>query len=175
MSAWQIFERVLAVFNCVAALAIVGTFFVYYHQLRAMQRQLRELQTQSVWQQSASRGQNFFVLVNFLQTENIRAARAIVLDRLAKLEPEILWTESDSAAASLVCSSYDAAIIAYKLDIVPRNAFLENWGPSIKACYTVLRNFVTERQKQRGSDYWNDFQELGEVLAEANGVIANDG
>ena len=154
MTCWQTFERALAVLNALAAVAIVGTFFVYYRQLQAMQK--------------ASHGQNFFSLVNFLQSQHLRDDRAIVLEKLGRMPANTVWHGSDIAAASLVCSSYDAAIIAYKLNIFPAQAFLKNWGPSIRDCYGILRQFVADRQAERGPDYWNNFQKLGEQLLRSN-------
>ena len=144
MTCWQTFERALAVLNALAAVAIVGTFFVYYRQLQAMQK--------------ASHGQNFFSLVNFLQSQHLRDARAIVLEKLGRMPANTAWHGSDIAAA----------IIAYKLNIFPAQAFLKNWGPSIRDCYGVLRQFVADRQAERGPDYWNNFQKLGEQLLRSN-------
>lgn len=146
----------LKILTALSNVAILGTFIVYYLQLKAMRRQLDTAQ-------EAARGQNFFTLINFLQEQSLREARQFVLEHLSQ-KPQADWTEDDKKKASIVCSSYDAAIIAYRKKLIDTKVFAKNYGPIIKSCYRVLKTFILERQAVRGSDYWNDLQQLGEEL-----------
>jgi hypothetical protein len=137
-------------------IAIVGTFIVYYFLLKAMRKQLDA-------GQEAARGQNFFTLINFLQEDSKREARKFVLEHLAH-KPQDDWTDDDKKKASIVCSSYDAASIAYREQLIDTEVFAENYGRDIERCYQVLKTFIQESQAVRGSDYWNDLQQLGEEL-----------
>lgn len=145
-----------------AQLAIVATFFVYYFQLRAMQKQVNMMQSQLHNQEDVARGQNFFTLINFLQDSALRDARAAVLEELSMKSYPDEWTDDDRKQASRVCSSYDAALIAYEKGWIDRKMFEENYGPSIRNCYRVLKDFVEDQQKHRGTDYWDEFQRFGE-------------
>ncbi len=146
----------LKILTAISNVAILATFLVYYFQLKAMRQQLKK-------GEDLARGQNFFTLIHFLQDPAIREARQVVLETLGgKLQKD--WSDDDKKKASLVCSSYDAAVIGFKKQLVDHEIFVDNYGPSIKACYRTLKAFVQERQGVRGKDYWNDFQELGESL-----------
>jgi hypothetical protein len=115
--------------------------------------------------QEVARGQNFFSLITFLQDSELRVARERVLEKLAKTPLE-QWTLGDESAASKVCSSYDAALIAVKKGWVDREIFEANYGPSIADCYRACAAFVTARQVKRGSAYWDEFVEFGKTLGE---------
>ena len=48
------------------------------------------------------------------------------------------------------------------MSLVPSDIFIENWGPSIKKCYEILREHIVEMQKpdNSGPRYWDDFEKL---------------
>ena len=125
--------------------AMIATFIVYFSQLRAMQR--------------GAVGQNIVSLVNFLQAPYVRDARRTVRASLkAKLYEH--WTEKEKRDASLVCSTYDAAsILIYRQGLVPPDPFIKNWGASIKDCYEICKDHITEMQKEENSGplYWTNF------------------
>ena len=120
------------------------------------------MQSQLHNQEDVARGQNFFTLINFLQDSALRDARAAVLEELSMKSYPDEWTDDDRKQASRVCSSYDAALIAYEKGWIDRKMFEENYGPSIRNCYRVLKDFVEDQQKHRGTDYWDEFQRFGE-------------
>jgi hypothetical protein len=136
----------------ITGVAIVATFAVYYHQLRAMRH--------------ASAAQNMLALVNFLQTEDVRDARRVVRKDLVG-RPFSSWKPEEERAAALVCSTYDVAAIVMRQGLVPSAPFIENWGPSIKHCHEVLKDYIIDMRKPENSGpaYWDDFDWLhGEVL-----------
>lgn len=127
-------------------LAMLATFLIYALQLRAIRQ--------------ASKGQNMLSLINFLQAQDVREARRVVRTTLReKASKSQRWNDSEERAASLVCSTYDVAAILLRSGVVPLKPFIENWGPSIRDCYEVLRPYLKRMQlpDKSGPKYWDDF------------------
>ena len=139
------------IIQTIISVAMVATFLVYYFQLRAMR--------------SASAAQSILSLVIFLQAADVRTARGVVRKDLVN-KTRKAWSADEEFHASLVCSSYDVAAILIRKGLVESETFLDNWGPSIKHCYEVLREYVQEMQKPENSGplYWNDFGWLYEQV-----------
>lgn len=134
--------------------AMIATFLVYFRQLRAMQR--------------GAIGQNILSVVNYLQAPYVREARTIVRENLRGRHFSD-WSDPEKRAAALVCSTYDvAAILIFQQELVPSEPFVSNWGPSIKDCYEILREYIAEMQKPENSGpaYWNDFGMLYQAVVE---------
>lgn len=79
------------------ALLIVLTLIVMISDLRESKR--------------ATQSQNILSVVNFLQDEDRRKARRVVMTKLKDVPLEH-WTEKYKAAASMTCSSYDISAIS---------------------------------------------------------------
>lgn len=141
--------------------AIVATFAVYYFQLRNMQQQLASTRDASV-------AQNMLAVVNFLQVEDVRAARTVVRQELRSI-PMSEWSSKQREAASRVCATYDVAAVLLREGLVPLRPFADNWGPSIKDCYQILLPFIESMQlpQNSGPRYWNDFGWLHEQVLKA--------
>lgn len=139
--------------------AMIATFVIYFRQLRAMQR--------------GAVGQNILSLVNFLQAPYVRDARITVRVCL-KPKPYEQWTDVEKRDASLVCSTYDAAaILIFQQRLVPPEPFISNWAASVKDCYEVCRDHITEMQKEEnsGPEYWNNFATLYDAVMKARAVV----
>ncbi|MFZ0034317.1 MAG: hypothetical protein WAK60_04945 [Sedimentisphaerales bacterium] len=147
-------EKFLVTVQVISSFIIALTLIVYFLQLRTMRQQLNS-------SHEATTAQSILALMNFLQDDKVRAARATVIKSLSRKKMED-WSEEEKNAASKVCSTYDIAAILIKMGLVPSKPFVENWGPSIKKCYKVLEPFISEMQKPEnaGPDYWNDFGDL---------------
>ena len=132
------------IIQSIISVAMVATFLVYFFQLRAMR--------------SASSAQSILSLVTFLQAADVRAARGVVRKDLFN-KPIKDWSEDEVFHASLVCSSYDVAAILMKKGLVEADTFIDNWGPSIKHCFEILKEYIQDMQKPEnsGPHYWNDF------------------
>ena len=139
-------------------IAIIATFGVYYFQLRTMQKQLAASKDASV-------AQNILALINFLQTEDVRASRTVVRKDLRSI-PMDKWNKQQVEDASRVCATYDVAAILIREGLVPAKPFVENWGPSIRECFVTLRPFISSMQSSQnsGPEYWNDFEWLYEQV-----------
>lgn len=145
------YEKWNLIITGVTGAAIFATFFVYWRQLKAMRH--------------ASAAQNMLALVNFMQTEDVRDARRVVIKELVN-RPFSSWKPGEERAAALVCSNYGVAAIVIREGLVPADPFIKNWGPSIKLCHNVLKDYIINMRKPEnaGPTYWDDFDWLqGEV------------
>jgi hypothetical protein len=145
------YELASLIIQGTVGVAVVATFVVYFHQLRTMQNQLSATRESSV-------AQNILAVVNFLQAEDVRAARTIVRRELRSKAMED-WNESEREAASRVCATYDVAAVLLREKLVPLGPFVENWGPSIADCHQILLPFIRKMQEpaNSGPSYWDDF------------------
>lgn len=157
------YETVQIALQSVVLLGIFATLIVYYRQLKAMTAQLDIAR-------HSSTAQNFISVINYLQAEHVRQARTLVLIKLNTKELGS-WTDEEKRAASTVCSTYDVAAILLQMGLVPKDAFIPNWGPSIRNCYQVLRPFIDLMQQpdKGGPRYWNDLKWLADEADKALG------
>lgn len=116
------------------------------------------MQGQLAAAQQSMNSQNLMTLVGFLQSEDVREARGVVIKSL-RTKSLSDWDEADKRAASLACSSYDIAAIMIRLGGVPAKPITDNWAPSIRTCYEVVRPWIEEMQKPEnaGPAYLDDF------------------
>lgn len=156
------YEVTSLIVQAVTGVAISATFAIYYFQLRTMQEQLASTRDASV-------AQNILAVVNFLQAEDVRAARTVVRQDLRSI-PMPEWSTKQREAASRVCAAYDVAAVLLREGLVPLRPFTDNWGPSIKDCYHILLPFIESMQSPQnsGSRYWNDFGWLYEQVVKAH-------
>jgi hypothetical protein len=160
------YETAQLVIQVVAVAALLLTLYVYYRQLRTMGAQLQSAR-------DASSAQNILALTNFLQAPEVRAAREVVRVNLAQKHFQD-WNDDERREAARVCSTYDVAAIIIRLGLVPREPFVENWGPSIRHCFEVTRPFIEEMQRPEnsGPTYWDDF---GWLYQEVEGEFTSNG
>ena len=145
----------------IGAVALVLTLIVYYRQLRTMGKQLETTQQQLEATRQGSNGQNILALANFLQAEDVRAARTLVFQKLAKRHFR-LWSKEDKLTAAKVCSSYGVAGVILQTGVIPNKPFLENWGPSIRMSFEILQPLIREMQRPEnaGPAYWSTYEWL---------------
>ena len=129
-------DLLLAVLQAITTLAVVATFVVYAGQLKAMREQLDAVR-------DSSAAQNLIAVIDLLQEPEVREARRVVLVDL-RLKPLDEWTAEDKRQAAIVYSSYDMAGMLIETDIVPGGIVLENWGPSITGCHSVLEPYLKQ-------------------------------
>jgi hypothetical protein len=152
------YQSAQLVIQIVGVTALLLTLYVYYKQLRTMSAQLESAR-------DASSAQNILALTNFLQAPEVRTAREVVRVNLAE-KPYDNWTQDERREAARVCSTYDVAAIIIRMGLVPREPFVENWGPSIRHCFEVTKPFLEEMQRPEnsGPTYWDDFGWLYEEV-----------
>jgi hypothetical protein len=162
-----IIQLIGIVFQCLGIVALILTVIVYSGQLHTMNKQLQTSLQQLDATRQGSNGQNILALVNFLQTEDIRAARTMVFQDL-KEKHFTTWNEQEIRAASKVCSSYGVTGVILKTGVIPTKPFLENWGTSILRSFEILVPYIREMQKPEnaGSQYWSTFEWLYQQVCE---------
>lgn len=146
-------ETLNIVLQGIISIVMIATFTVYFFQLRTMRK--------------ATRGQNMISVINLLQDSEIRKAREVVIKELKSKNDFNFWNGDQKNAADKVCSSYDTvSILVYQQKVVENDSFLENWGPSIIKCYSILKDYIVNMQKDENSGplYWNDFKILHEKM-----------
>ncbi len=150
----SLYERLSICIGALQSIVLIVVLIVYAKQLKAMQRQVETARNAAV-------GQNLLALSNFLQGEDVREARRIVITKLADRGFKD-WSEEEKRAAAKVCSSYGTAGVVLETGLVPPEPLIENWGPSISRCYAILRDFIKDLQspEKNGPGYWAVFDRL---------------
>ena len=128
-------------------LAMLGAFYYAHKQL--------------VLAKDATMGQNILSLITYLQAEDVRNARGTVMRELKDLDFSD-WSEKQKHCAGLVCSTYDITAVLVKSGYVPKAPLVKDWGPSVRNCHKILKNYITHMQSEdmNGSDYWANFDWL---------------
>ena len=137
-------EKLNLILQALIWLAMLGAFYYAHKQL--------------VLAKNATMGQNILSLISYLQAEDVRKARAIVMGELKGLDFSE-WTDKQKHCAGLVCSTYDITAVLVKSGYVPKAPLIKDWGPSVRNCYKVLSNYIDFMQSKdmNGSDYWANF------------------
>jgi hypothetical protein len=145
----------LIVLQVISNLAIVATFIIYWMQLRAMREQLSIAQR-------ASRTQNLFTVIEYLQRPQFTEARRMLLSLKGK--PYQKWNEEEKLAALRACSGYDAVAILIRDDQEATDVVAMNWGFSIKNCFDIASPLFSEVRHSRGGNTWSGFESLAEAV-----------
>src|SRR5664279_216144 len=95
------YEQLSICIGAVQSVVLIVVLIVYAKQLNAMQRQVETARNAAV-------GESLLALSNFLQGEDVREARRIVITKLAGRGFKE-WTDEEKRAAAKVCSSYGTA------------------------------------------------------------------
>ncbi len=105
--------------------------------------------------------QAFLALTNKLIDEDEARARGKVI--LCHSKPIDNWSQEERGWAERVCRTYDFAGQVVKHKFLREEIVLDEWGDSLRRCWTVLRPFV-KIASDRAVDFpaYDDFQRLGE-------------
>ena len=159
----NILSTIAIVFSFIAI--IVAGFTAWYarEQVKVGKRTLDE----SI---RSGEAQNFISLIDHLQREDVRKARALVLGELATTDYKS-WTIDQKRTASLVPSSYEVAGILVRNRLVIEEAFIGSYGPSIIRCYEVCLPLLQEYRQQMSTGtrytYMENFEWLYRVAKAA--------
>ncbi|HEX7998125.1 MAG TPA: hypothetical protein VF528_07015 [Pyrinomonadaceae bacterium] len=147
----------LLILQAIGNLAIVATFIVYWLQLRAMRGQLSAAL-------KASRSQNLFTIIEYLQRPQFTEARRVLLSLKAK--PYSTWTSEEKTTAERACSGYDAVAILINGNQEATEVVIKNWGYSIKECFAAATGLIADVRNYRGEQTWDDFQWLANIVSQ---------
>ena len=164
MEPYQIGQLVV---SAVGTFGLLATFGVYYAQLRNMQKQLAE-------SRRASEAQNLLSVAAFLENEDLRLARKLVLTILDPDRYET-WSDPQLDAASRVCSTYTVAGAILDQSPIPRQPFFKTWGYSIRECHRILKPHIDARRGTAEPGFWAYFDWLNEQAKSAIAQTAGRG
>ena len=146
------YETISLWLYAIQSVVLIIVLVVYAKQLAAMREQVAAARSGSI-------GQNLLELSNFLQAEDVREARRVVIEKLPNRDMTS-WSAEETSAAAKVCSSYGTAGVVVETGAVPIDAVIEHWGPSIRRCHGILEPFIRDRQRLNGATYWAVFDRL---------------
>jgi hypothetical protein len=149
--------------QAIASIFVVGTFFVYFRQLKAMQAQLAQNQQSSSEQVDNERrvmhAQTTTTLAAFLHSPQVYEARRHLLSYLASI-PYNQWTDDDKTKARHAIGAYDIAAILARMDAVPLEVVARNWGASVIKCEAAGHEMILALRVEHGTPWWDDFLRL---------------
>ena len=155
----DIFNVLQLIVSTAGTLVLIATLYVFYRQLRTMNKHEAVMYKQLQATRHASDAHNVCAIADFLQDEEVRMARTKVLTELRQKDFET-WNDEDIRAASKVCSSYSTVGVIIKNDLVMREPIIANWGLSICDCYELLLPFIKDLQMKASPQYWENFEWL---------------
>lgn len=156
----------------VANIAIVGTFFVYYFQLKAMQEQLRiatqgsndqirAIQQQLQLARAANMAQNLIALNQVVTEPKFRAARRTLINLRGK--PLSEWSTKERQIAEKACGLWNfAAQLVLELGIP--EAVVRSMRYTVVECHSAANELLIELRSTRSTDHWVHFSRLAAIL-----------
>jgi hypothetical protein len=130
----------------------LATLTIYYRQLRVMEANIR--------------AQDLAWLVQYLQSEDVRHARSVVMVELSP-KPFAAWGPKEQEEAATACAAYGVAGVYMQLNRVDKNMIIQNWGPSIEAVCGICDELIVERRNRLGQNYWSALVWLREEVKKA--------
>lgn len=159
-------EKGMTMYEIISTSLSLGTFilialtlYVYWRILQNTLKQTTAMQQQVAAVTDGARGQNILAVINYIQQEQFRLARSVVISNLESKQLQD-WTTEDKTAASKVCSSYDVMGILVQAKMIPEDIVFKEWGLSIIRTHKILSDFITSYRQNMGETYWDDFPRL---------------
>jgi hypothetical protein len=97
-------------------------------------------------------------IATMLDDEKVRMARRTLMK--ITNDDFTSWTQEEIDHAEIACSKYDTVGIMVRHGIVDHKMVTREWRNSIIRCWEHAQPMITTYRKDRGSDFWNDFQWL---------------
>ncbi len=156
------YEITTLLLQAITGFVVLATLIVYHRQLVVMTKQLKTMQ-------ESSQAANSLILVNYLQSPDVRNARRCVREVLSKKHLKD-WTEDERKEASLVVANYDVVAALLKAGLSPSDLIVTNWAHSIKHCYEILKPFINEYRNMDAANasFWSNFEWLYTEATKAN-------
>lgn len=143
------------VLQIVTTLAVVGTFFIYLSQLKAMQSQLSLVA-------QAGRAHNLITLNGVITEPSFREARKVLIGLRGK--PLSTWDPEDRRLAEKACALWNfAAQIVIELGIP--DSVVKDLKYSVTQCHDAATELLADVRKTRAPEHWRHFTELAKKVA----------
>jgi len=98
-------------------------------------------------------------IFQFLQREHIREARHILITELEKKNFKH-WFKEEKEKAAPACASYDVVGAMVRKRLINKFFVVDKWRNSIIRCWEVAEPMVKEYRRDRGDDFWDDFERI---------------
>lgn len=102
----------------------------------------------------------FMDLYQFLQREEIRKARGVLIGISGK--NFIDWSNEEIKAAEKASHTYDVAGMMVSEKLIEEDLVVNERQDSIIKCWEAAKPMIMEYRKNRGEDFWDDFERLYE-------------
>jgi hypothetical protein len=150
----SILQKIQMIAQMIGVAGLLTTLLINYRQVRLVNLQMQEMRRSTT-------AQHILSLLNFIESDEIRAALNLVYTTLHKTRFTD-WTEDQLQAASKVCTSFSTAGTILQSGLVPLEPLIVGWEPTLMRCYQVLEPYIREMQKPEnaGPQYWAGFDWL---------------
>jgi len=106
------------------------------------------------------KAETFMELSKYLQREEIREARRILIGISGKDYKD--WSKEETEAAEKVSHTYDVAGVMVFRKLIEKELVVDEWRRSIIKCWKAAEPMIKGYQKERGKDFWHNFEKLYE-------------
>jgi hypothetical protein len=145
-------NMIIAIATAFSALVILGTAIIAIKQLKAIKKS-RQLDA-------------FTNFIQFLQREDIREARRVLIEDLSKKKPFASWSKDDIKQAEKACHTYDAVGVMDAKWPIEKNFVVKVNHDSITKCWEAAQPMIEEYRRKRGEDFWGNFENLYKMAKE---------
>ncbi len=132
----------------------------------------------AVWQiiemRNSRKFDAFINVQQILQNEDTRAARNMLLGKLAEKEFK-KWTDDEIKQAEKACHTYDVVGFMSRKKYVSEKIVTEEWHNSIIKSWEAARPMIEEYKKKRGNDFWGNFEELYRIAKKHEKKVSTTG
>ena len=121
----------------------------------------------AVWQlcemRKARQLDAFINLIQFLQREDIREARRVLIEDLSKKKDFGSWSKDEIRQAEKACHTYDSAGIMDAKEFIGKHFIAKENHNSIAQCWEAAKPMIEKYRNKRGKDFWANFEELYKI------------
>src|SRR5580693_7574567 len=122
-----ILQKFQIIAQMIGVAGLLITLVINYRQVRLVNRQMHEMRRSTT-------AQHILTLLNFIESDEIRAALNLVYTTLHKTHFTD-WTEDQRQAAAKLCSSFSTAGAILQSGLVPLEPLIVGWEPTLRRCY----------------------------------------
>lgn len=137
-------DAIAAISTALSAVVVLATGLIIFYQLREMKK--------------GTVAQAFSTIATMLDDDKVRMARRTLMN--VSKSDFTSWTQKEINDAEIACSRYDSVGIMVRHGMVDHKMVTKEWRNSIIRCWEHAQPMITAFRKDRGSDFWDDFQWL---------------
>jgi hypothetical protein len=104
------------------------------------------------------KAQTFMELSKYLQREEIREARRVLIGISGKEYKD--WSKEETEAAEKASHTYDVAGVMVFRKLIEKELVVDEWRRSVIKCWEAAQPMIKGYQKERGKDFWHNFEKL---------------